>query len=179
MKNSFLFSVILLGLFVFLTGCKSKQQTVALSGAHAEAGKTVRPINATDNTNMPSTAQYVGEIKPAVPTQQVEAAFQAPAVSEPEEVRDEKFTLDTEEKNTEAIKMKYHVVVGSFKNRDNAKNLQTTLNSEGNDAIIVVNEYNMYRVLIASYNEYIQAREKINQIKSRFPDTWVLVQKED
>jgi hypothetical protein len=35
----------------------------------------------------------------------------------------------------------------------------------------------MFRVLIASFNEYTQARERINQINTRFPDAWVLVQK--
>jgi cell division protein FtsN len=67
--------------------------------------------------------------------------------------------------------------VGSFKSQTNAKGLQSTLLSEGNKAIIVINEQGWYRVLIASYNEYAQARTKINQIKTRFADAWVLVQK--
>ena len=99
-------------------------------------------------------------------------------VSEPEEVRDEKFTLDADERNTAVLNQKYHVVVGSFKNRDNAKGLQQTLNKEGNNAVIVVNEQGMYRVLIVSYQNYKEAREKINQIKTRFSDAWVLIQKQ-
>lgn len=68
-------------------------------------------------------------------------------------------------------------MVGSFKSQTNAKGLQSTLLSEGNQAIIVINEQGWYRVLIASFNEYSQARSKINQIKTRFADAWVLVQK--
>ena len=115
-----------------------------------------------------------------IPNAHAEAApavIEAP-VSEPEEVRDEKFTLDADERNTAVLNQKYHVVVGSFKNRDNAKGLQQTLNKEGNNAVIVVNEQGMYRVLIVSYQNYKEAREKINQIKTRFSDAWVLIQKQ-
>ena len=81
------------------------------------------------------------------------------------------------ETNTAAFNKKYHVVVGSFGVQNNAKNLQRTLNSEGNNALIVVNEQGMFRVLLASYDEYAQARSRIDQIKGRFPDAWVLRQK--
>jgi hypothetical protein len=42
---------------------------------------------------------------------------------------------------------------------------------------MVINEQGMFRVLIASFDAYAQARARINQINSRFPDAWVLVQK--
>jgi prophage antirepressor-like protein len=51
------------------------------------------------------------------------------------------------------------------------------LKSEGNKALVVINEKGMYRVLIASYNDYDQAHVRIKQISNRFPDAWVLVQK--
>lgn len=81
------------------------------------------------------------------------------------------------ETNTAAFNKKFLVVVGSFGVQNNAKNLQRTLNSEGNSAIVVVNEQGMFRVLIASYDEYAQARNRISQISNRFPDAWVLIQK--
>lgn len=90
---------------------------------------------------------------------------------------DENFRLADGETNHDAFARKYHVVVGSFSVQSNAKNLQKTLNNEGNNAIVVINEQGMYRVLIASYNEYAQARSRINQISARFPDAWVLRQK--
>ena len=43
--------------------------------------------------------------------------------------------------------------------------------------IIVINEKGMYRVLLISCDEYLQAKSKINNISDKFPDAWVLVQK--
>jgi cell division protein FtsN len=76
-----------------------------------------------------------------------------------------------------AAAKKYHVVVGSFKNYDNAKRLQAELTGEGYSALIARNEQEMYRVIISSFNEYNQARSLISSIKSRFSDAWVLIQK--
>ena len=151
MKKNVQLLAILLIIGLGFSACKSKQKVVTIPNAHIEA----KPV----------------EIISPIPAPVI--------VYQPEEVRDEKFTLDTDEKNTNVLNQKYHVVVGSFKNRDNAKGLQQTLNGEGNSAVIVINEQGMYRVLIASYQTYKEAREKINQINSRFSDAWVLIQKQD
>ena len=149
----------ILGMFlmaaIVLTGstsCKSKQKVTEISGANVEA---------TAKTNTAATT----------------ASTTATAATETEKTRNEKFSMAEGETNTAAFNSKYHVVVGSFSIQQNAKNLQRTLNSEGNNALVVVNEQGMFRVLIASFNEYTQARERINQINTRFPDAWVLVQK--
>jgi len=134
------------------TSCKSKQKVTEISGANVEA---------TAKTNTAATT----------------ASTTATAGTETEKTRNEKFSLAEGETNIAAFNSKYHVVVGSFSIQQNAKNLQRTLNSEGNNALVVVNEQGMFRVLIASFNEYTQARERINQINTRFPDAWVLVQK--
>ena len=134
------------------TSCKSKQKVTEISGANVEA---------TAKTNTAATT----------------ASTTATAATETEKTRNEKFSLAEGETNTAAFNSKYHVVVGSFSIQQNAKNLQRALNSEGNNALVVVNEQGMFRVLIASFNEYTQARERINQINTRFPDAWVLVQK--
>ena len=134
------------------TSCKSKQKVTEISGANVEA---------TAKTNTAATT----------------ASTTATAATETEKTRNEKFSLAEGETNTAAFNSKYHVVVGSFSIQQNAKNLQRTLNSEGNNALVVVNEQGMFRVLIASFNEYSQARDRINQINTRFPDAWVLVQK--
>ena len=134
------------------TSCKSKQKVTEISGANVEA---------TAKTNTAATT----------------ASTTATAATETEKTRNEKFSLAEGETNIAAFNSKYHVVVGSFSIQQNAKNLQRTLNSEGNNALVVVNEQGMFRVLIASFNEYTQARERINQINSRFPEAWVLVQK--
>ena len=160
MKRHFYWLMLAALLGTGLCACKSKQQVVSIPNAHAEA------VSAPAETPAP---QSVAQPMPARNPQ--------PA-AQPEEVRDEVFELDPAETNTQVMTQKYHVVVGSFKNRDNAKGLQQTLNAEGNAAVIVLNEHGMYRVLIASFPEYQQARAKINTIKDRFPDAWVLVQKE-
>ncbi len=113
--------------------------------------------------------------KPVTPAPPPAALATTKTVVEPEVVRNENFSLVDGEKD--ALKNKYHVVVGSFKGQDNAQGLQKTLNSEGNKALIVINEKGMYRVLIASFNDYKEAHVKIKEIAGRFADAWVLVQK--
>ena len=136
------------------SACKTKQKIAEIpAGANIEAKLPV-------TTTPPPTTQAVETV-----------------VTEAEVTRNENFTLAEGETNTDALKFKYHVVVGSFKSQGNAKGLQTTLNAEGNKAIIVINQQAMYRVLIASFNEYSQAKTRIKEINARFPDAWVLVQK--
>ena len=113
--------------------------------------------------------------KPVTPAPAPAALATTKTVVEPEVVRNENFSLVDGEKD--ALKNKYHVVVGSFKGQANAQGLQKTLNSEGNKALIVINEKGMYRVLIASFNDYKEAHVKIKEIAGRFADAWVLVQK--
>ncbi len=138
------------------TACKTKQKVTKIPGANVQA---VAPTASTVTT--PSTTQ---------------SASASTASSEAEVTRNEKFSLADGETNAEALKFKYHVVVGSFKSQVNARGLQSTLKNEGNNALVVINEQGMYRVLISSFNEYMQARTRINQITERFPDAWVLVQ---
>ncbi len=136
------------------TACKTKQKVTKIPGATVEA---VAPATTTT---------------PAV----VEQATTATS-SENEVTRNEKFSLADGETNAEALKYKYHVVVGSFGVKDNARSLVSKLRSEGNNALMVVNEQGMFRVLIASFDQYAQARTRITQLTDRFADAWVLVQK--
>lgn len=135
------------------TACKTKQKVTKIPGANVEA------------------------VAPAATTTTPTVSTQTSVPAGPEVTRNEKFSLADGETNADALKYKYHVVVGSFKSQVNAKGLQSTLKGEGNNALVVVNEQGMFRVLIASFNEYAQARARINQISDRFPDAWVLVQK--
>jgi len=153
-----IFGAFLMAAVIFsgATSCKSKQKVAEISGANVEASA---------KTNTPATTTTATTATTATNTEEVE------------KTRNEKFSLAEGETNSAAFNSKYHVVVGSFSIQQNAKNLQRTLNSEGNTAIVVVNEQGMYRVLIASFDEYAQARERINKINSRFPDAWVLMQK--
>lgn len=135
------------------SACKTKQKITEIpAGANVEA--------TTKATNSSASAA----------TKAVENVVNGPEVT-----RNENFSLV--EGEASALKFKYHVVVGSFGKQENAKGLQTTLKTEGNAALVVVNEKGMYRVLISSFNDYNKAHDRIKQISNRFPDAWVLVQK--
>ena len=146
------------------SACKTKQKIAEIpAGANIEATtpKTVVTPPAT-TYNEPVAKE---EVKETVKEE----------VKENEVTRNENFSLVDGDKD--ALKYKYYVVVGSFTKQTNAKGLQSTLITEGNKAIIVVNEKGMYRVLISSFNDYNLAHSRIRAIVNRFPDAWVLVQK--
>ncbi|MDR3653499.1 MAG: SPOR domain-containing protein [Paludibacter sp.] len=138
------------------SACKTKQKI-----AEIPAGANIKATSpTTSNVQTPAAPSY---------------SEQQTSENTPEVTRNENFSLV--EGSSDALKSKYHVVVGSFSKQTNAKGLKSSLISEGNDALIVVNQKGMYRVLISSYNDYNQAHAKIKQIANRFPDAWVLVQK--
>lgn len=136
------------------TACKTKQKVTEVPAGATTEAVAPKTTNATEST----TAAKVN-----TPVQEV--------------TRNENFSLAAGETNADALKFKYHVVVGSFSKIENAKGLQATLKSEGNNPVIVVNEKGMYRLLINSYNDYNQAHARIKEISNRFIDAWVLVKK--
>ncbi|MEA4936438.1 MAG: SPOR domain-containing protein [Paludibacter sp.] len=136
-----------------LFSCKSKQLVSEIKGA-----------------NVPATTEVASQPAPV-------SAPQVNTSAQPEVTRSESFKLAAGETNTAAMAKKYHVQVGAFSNHTNAINLRAKLVNEGNNALVVENENGMLRVIIASYNEYSEARAKIDQIKGTYPDAWVLVQK--
>jgi cell division protein FtsN len=87
--------------------------------------------------------------------------------------RAEKFEVIEEQKDVVVLK-KYHVVIGSFGNKDNALRLQAQMKPQY-EPIIVRNEKGMYRVLLMTYDTYKEAKTKISEVKDQFPDAWVLV----
>ena len=94
-------------------------------------------------------------------------------VEEKEVTRAEKFEVIEEQKDVVVLK-KYHVVIGSFGNKDNALRLQAQMKPQY-EPIIVRNEKGMYRVLLMTYDTYKEAKTKIAEIRDQFPDAWVLV----
>lgn len=97
-----------------------------------------------------------------------------PKVEEEKEVtRAEKFEVIEEQKDIVVLK-KYHVVIGSFGNKDNALRLQAQMKPQY-EPIIVRNEKSMYRVLLMTYDTYKEAKTKIEEVRGQFPDAWVLI----
>ena len=97
----------------------------------------------------------------------------AEVVEEVEVTRAEKFEVIEEQKDVVVLK-KYHVVIGSFGNKDNALRLQAQMRPQY-EPIIVCNEKGMYRVLLMTYDMYKEAKAKITEVKDQFPDAWVLI----
>ena len=97
----------------------------------------------------------------------------AEVVEEVEVTRAEKFEVIEEQKDVVVLK-KYHVVIGSFGNKDNALRLQAQMRPQY-EPIIVRNEKGMYRVLLMTYDMYKEAKTKITEVKDQFPDAWVLI----
>ena len=110
---------------------------------------------------------------PVVAPQPEPAPESAPVVEEKEVTRAEKFEVIEEQKDVVVLK-KYHVVIGSFGNKDNALRLQAQMRPQYNP-IIVRNDKGMYRVLLMTYDTYKEAKTKIAEIRDQFPDAWVLV----
>lgn len=107
------------------------------------------------------------------PQPEPEPAAPAPVVEEKEVTRAEKFEVIEEQKDVVVLK-KYHVVIGSFGNKDNALRLQAQMKPQY-EPIIVRNEKGMYRVLLMTYDTYKEAKTKIAEVRDQFPDAWVLV----
>lgn len=93
---------------------------------------------------------------------------------EPEITRKEKFEVVAGQQ-VEAL-LKYNVVIGSFGKQTNAQNLQAQMRPQYKP-IVVVNERGMYRVILATFDEYKDAKLLISELLLQFPDAWVLVQK--
>ncbi len=120
--------------------------------------------------------------KPLAPKPVVEKPVElkanvAPVERKPVKTRTENFDIAVGESSSSNFKYKYHVVVGSFKDKTNAITLQSTLLADGeNGAVVVVNEQQMYRVILGSFDEYKEAHARISRMGDRFIDAWVLVQ---
>jgi cell division protein FtsN len=157
--------------------CKTSEKTTFVPGAYRSAEAAAeKNVEATVETTAASTAAASRNESTIIEFPKEEPKEEPKETPKEEEItRPEVFTFS--EGDESAMDKKFHVVVGSFRNQSNAKGLQSTLKAEGHNAIIVVNDLGMFRVLLASHNEYASARSEINKIKNRFPDAWVLVQK--
>lgn len=93
---------------------------------------------------------------------------------EPEVTRQEKFTIVEGQRGAEL--KEYNVVIGSFGKKDNAERLKSEMSGSEYKPVIVVNERGMFRVILASYETYLEAKSKIGDILEEFPDAWCLVQ---
>jgi len=74
----------------------------------------------------------------------------------------------------------YFVIIGSFRNPDNAKKHQSDVMKDGFSSEILKNDSGLYRVSVKATNDINAARIEVRRIWSLFPqysDTWLLIQK--
>ena len=74
----------------------------------------------------------------------------------------------------------FSVVIGSFVNRTNAEALKSRMINEGYNAILAQNERNMFRVIVATFDDRESAAAGRRAIQAKFSpefsDAWLLQQ---
>ncbi len=75
---------------------------------------------------------------------------------------------------------RFSVVVGSFINKTNASSLKERMHDQGYQAILVQNQQDMYRVIVASFDDKASAAAARDTLKYQyypdFQDAWLLEQ---
>ena len=75
---------------------------------------------------------------------------------------------------------RFNVVVGSFINKTNASSLKERMQDQGYRAILAQNQQDMYRVIIASFDDRASAAAERDKLKYEyypdFQDAWILEQ---
>lgn len=159
---------------IVLSACKVQNAPGAYIPAEGKA--PAKEVLTEKPKEVPQPQQAV--VAEPQPVQTVEPVVETtpapPAPVEKEVTRAEVFSVVEGESDNEL--KNYHVVIGSFKNQDNAKRLQARMRPEYKP-VIVINEQGMYRVLLVSFDDYASAKQKIAAIHDQFGDAWVLVQK--
>ncbi|MCU0362028.1 MAG: SPOR domain-containing protein [Bacteroidales bacterium] len=75
---------------------------------------------------------------------------------------------------------RYFVIIGSYRNPDNAQRFRSKILKEGISSEILLNEAGLYRISVLATDNITEAREDIRRIRRVFPeysDTWLLIQK--
>lgn len=153
------------------TSCKSKES--AYKKAYEKAKQQeLAEAKVEEEVSAPIVVAPVAEVAPttpAVPVTSVEVGT----------IREEKVQLVS----GDGLKA-YSVVCGSFGVKANADGLKAKLDADGYNAKVVFNpERNMYRVVVSSYDDRMQAAQARDDFKARyagnadFQKSWLLYAK--
>ena len=74
----------------------------------------------------------------------------------------------------------FYVIIGSFKNIENARQYKTDLTKEGFTPVILENENGLFRISAGGYDDENAARLKIAGIRAAYEshkDVWLLIRK--
>ncbi|HOK27362.1 MAG TPA: SPOR domain-containing protein [Bacteroidales bacterium] len=75
---------------------------------------------------------------------------------------------------------RYFVIIGSFRNPDNARKYQLQISRDNFKSEILKSETGFYRVSVMATDDEEKARDEIKRIRSTYPkyhDSWLLIQK--
>ena len=78
------------------------------------------------------------------------------------------------------VTQSYFVIIGSFRNPDNAKRFQQQISRDNFRSEILRSETGFYRVSVMATDDIEKARNEIRRIRTTYPkyhDTWLLIQK--
>lgn len=93
---------------------------------------------------------------------------------------EERFTFTRDEDRDLRDLHPYFVIMGSFRNRENAERYNQELIAKGFVPVILLSESGFHRVSVDSYMMESDARQRIMQIRRDFTehhDTWLLIRK--
>jgi len=77
---------------------------------------------------------------------------------------------------TQPVGVHFYLVLGCFRNRDNAENYSLKLQREGFQTLIVQQRTGMHAVTIESFSTRLEAQTRLNTIQLRHPEVWILEQ---
>lgn len=153
-------------LAMVLTGCKSKES--AYKQAYEKA-------KAAESSQVQAPVEAPVEETPVVTPVQTRPVTETKVVDNVDNVavREERVSVV----NGNGLR-NFSVVVGSFSVIANAEGLQQRLKNAGYDAQVVKNEErNMYRVVASTFDDKGSAVQSRDQLRSNYPDAWLLYQK--
>lgn len=93
---------------------------------------------------------------------------------------EERFTFTREEDESIHDAREFFVIIGSFREKANADRYTAEMRLKGFNPVILLSETGFHRVSVDSYLLEADARRRILQIRSDFPeheDTWLLIRK--
>lgn len=93
-------------------------------------------------------------------------------------IREEKFSFENEEDEMIHEPNRYFVIVGSFRNPENAHRYTQTLKEQGFTPVMLLSETGFTRVSVNSYTNEASARARVLQVREDYPqyyDTWLLI----
>ena len=151
-----------LALTASLAACSQKYYPEMYAKAGEDASVVVKTEKDTvlHNPVLPADTLLVAEKEPV-----------ADSVALNETIRE---TTDTYTSNGVEVTLQYHVVVGSFKNEVNAQNLLLTLQNQGHQATVAVNQNGLFRVFMYSTDTEADVRKALSKARATYPDAWML-----